>query len=428
MRIHVVRRGDTVYALARNYGVTVESIINTNGLQDIPYLIIGQALVIPTTEFIYVVRPGDTLWLLSRRFNVSINRIVELNRIVNPNLIYPGMRLRIPETTKTFGTIEVNGYIEPSSAASETRTIDEVGRYLTYISPFSHTINEDGSLNPINDSVILTVAGQYRVSPLLVTTNFRNGNFDSSLVHGLLTSDKAQENYIKNVLALLKNKGYYGLNIDFERIPPADRQLYNSFLGKVVAALHAENYPVSTALAPKPFDIKTGEWHGAHDYKAHGEIVDFVVLMAYEWGWAGGPPLAVAPLNEVKAVLDYAVSVIPAKKILLGVPLYGYNWTLPYTPGGPWAPRISPHQALRLAARYGATIQFDEVAQSPFFNYRDENGNEHVVWFEDARSVQAKYRLAAEYGLRGISYWVLGLYFPENWIVLDNMFQIVKFS
>jgi len=134
----------------------------------------------------------------------------------------------------------------------------------------------------------------------------------------------------------------------------------------------------------------------------------------------------VAPIDLVADVIRYAVSVIPSKKILMGMPIYGYDWPLPYMPGGPWAKRLSPQAAVALAAKYGAVIKYDQKVQSPYFNYVDGNGVRHVVWFEDARSVQAKYLLANRYGLRGVSYWVLGLPFPQNWAILDNMFNIVK--
>lgn len=70
--------------------------------------------------------------------------------------------------------------------------------------------------------------------------------------------------------------------------------------------------------------------------------------------------------------------------------------------------------------------RYDETAQSPHYNYIDDNGREHVVWFEDARSVEAKYKLVNEYGLMGVSYWVLAQPFQPNWQVLDDMFHITK--
>lgn len=136
--------------------------------------------------------------------------------------------------------------------------------------------------------------------------------------------------------------------------------------------------------------------------------------------------MAVAPLNEVEKVINYALTVMPRKKIMMGMPFYGYDWGLPYMPGGQFAKSIGNEEAVRIAAANGAEIQYDYKAQSPFFNYVDKNGKEHVVWFEDARSVQAKYKLVSRKGLRGVSYWALGKPFRQNWVVLNNMFFITK--
>lgn len=426
MNIHVVQRGDSVYTISRRYGVSPDRIIEINKLNEIPHLVIGQALVIPSTERAYRVQPGDTLWSISQRFGVPAERIAALNGIVNPNVISPGMVLRIPELSKNFGFIEVNAYIEPSTPQNDVRIVDEVGEYLTYISPFSYQVNYEAGLAPINDGPIIQAARRHRTAPLMVITNFSEGNFSPDLVDTILRNESLQTTLINNVTRIMREKGYYGLNIDFERIPPASRQLYNQFLRRVVNALRPLNYPVSTALAPKPEDYQTGAWHGAHDYRAHGEIVDFVIIMTYEWGWSGGPPFAVAPINLVEDVIRYAVSVIPRQKIMMGMPLYGYDWPLPYMPGGQWARRVSPQRAIQLAARYGAIIRYDMTVQAPTFRYRDENGIEHEVWFEDARSVRSKLLLANRYGLRGVSYWVLGVDFPQNWYVLNDMFNIVK--
>ncbi len=428
MVIHVVMPGDTAWTLSRRYGVSMESIVETNRLQDIPHLVVGQALVIPTTETAYAVRPGDSLWSIARRFGTSVQAIARLNNISNSALIYPGMVLRIPQGTDIYGSIEVNGYIEPSTAENERRIMAEVGRYLTYVSPFSYQVNPDGSLTSINDTAILSAAAENRVAPMMVITNFRNGNFDSNLAHTILSQEQVQQTLMDNVIRTMGQKGYRSLNIDFERIPPEDRQLYNNFLRRVMDRMRPQGYLVSTALAPKPEDLQTGAWHGAHDYRAHGEIVDFSIIMTYEWGWSGGPPFAVAPINLVRDVIEFAASVMPSRKIMMGIPLYGYDWTLPYTPGGRWARRISPQQAIALAARYNTSIRFNEQYQSPFFNYTADDGSRHEVWFEDARSVDAKFRLVNEFNLRGVSYWVLGQQFPQNWAVLDDRFEIVKLA
>lgn len=426
MTVYVVKREDTLWSIARQFGVSVNTIVEANGIEDLPHLVIGQALVIPGEARTYIIMPGDSLWSVARRFGVTAERLAEYNRISNPALIYPGLEIRIPSESKSFGNIEINAYVEHEAGEAAVGYVEEAAPYLTYISPFSYQVNEDGTLNNINDEGIIKAARENSVAPLMIITNFRNGNFDTQLAHTILRNEAIQQNLINNVISTMRNKGYFGLNIDFERVSPADRQLYNNFLRRITTQLHNNNFVVSTALAPKTTDVTTGAWHGAHDYRAHGEIVDFVILMTYEWGWSGGPPMAVAPINEVRKVLNYAVSVIPRNKIMVGAPLYGYDWSLPYTPGGEWARRISPDEAVRLAANVGAEIQYDETAQSPHFNYRDENGVEHVVWFEDARSTKAKNEMVSNMRLRGISYWVLGESFVQNWTLLDNMFNIVK--
>lgn len=145
---------------------------------------------------------------------------------------------------------------------------------------------------------------------------------------------------------------------------------------------------------------------------------------SYEWGYTYGPPMAVAPIPQVRAVLDYAVSVIDRSKLYLGVPLYGYDWPLPYQRGVTRADSLSPQRAIELALRYRAEIQYDEQAQSPYFYYTARNGQQHVVWFEDARSMEAKLRLVDEYGLQGVGYWNLMRDMPQNWTLLHALYDV----
>lgn len=422
LKIYVVMPGDSLWSIAKEFQSDVDSIAKYNGLNIQENLVIGQSLLIPSKEIQYNVMDGDSLWSIGREFGVSVESIIELNNLSNDNLV-PGEVLRIPEMAKLYGSIQVNGYIQPTNVEKETRILDESINYLTYVSPFSYDVNDDGTLKPINDETIIEIALKNRVAPMMSITNISGDNFDTSLVDTILNDESLQQKLIDNILNILKAKSYYGVIIDFERISPVNREKYNNLLRKVVSALHPK-YLVATALAPKTFDIITGAWHGAHDYKSHGEIVDFVIIMTYEWGWSGGEHMAVAPINEVEKVIRYAISVIPANKIMMGIPNYGYDWTLPYTPGAEFARAIGNEEAIGIARKNGANINFDEKSQSPFFNYYDQNGRAHVVWFEDARSIESKLKLVNKYGLRGISYWVLSKPFTQNFKLLDNMFNI----
>ena len=163
--------------------------------------------------------------------------------------------------------------------------------------------------------------------------------------------------------------------------------------------------------------------------KSHGEIADFVSLMTYEWGYTYSEPQAVSPIGPVRAVVEYAVTQIPREKIFLGQNLYGYDWSSPFPPqGGSAARALSPQQAIAIAVREEVDIQYDYVAQAPHFNYTDSNDVYHEVWFEDARSIQAKFNLIKEFNLRGIMYWKLGLAFPQNWLLLTDNFSIRKIT
>ncbi len=150
-----------------------------------------------------------------------------------------------------------------------------------------------------------------------------------------------------------------------------------------------------------------------------------MLLMTYEWGYTYGPPMAVAPINQVRRVVEYALTEIPANKVDLGIPNYGYDWPLPYQRGITKAATIGNVEAVRIAIRQGAEIYFDSLAESPYFRYT-EGGISHEVWFEDVRSLQAKFNLIRQYALRGCGYWQIMDWFQANWLLLKNQFYIAK--
>ena len=422
MQIYVVRSGDNLYQISRRFSVPMDDIASANQLRDPAVLSVGQALVIPMADRRHTVRRGETLYSIARSYGVSLQSLIAANPgITDPNRIYPGQTVVIPGGNGTGGEIVVNGYITDATDETLRATLP----YLTFLSPFSYRADAQGNLTR-TFSANTALSGEYRTANLLTVTNLRaQGGFSSDIAHAVFTDETVQNNLLRQMEALLDEGDYYGVNVDFEYVYPFDRQSYNQFLRRLTDRMHALGYIVVTALAPKLSDEQQGLLYTAHDYAFHGATADYVVLMTYEWGYTYGPAMAVAPVNMVRRVLDYAVSVMNPGKILMGVPNYGYNWTLPFTQGSAARP-LTNTGAVALAAQVRAAIQFDETAQSPFFRYYDGDGRQHEVWFEDARSLRAKYALVDEYGLAGVSFWNLNTLFKTIFIVLESMYSVEK--
>lgn len=420
--IYTVKAGDSVYRIANQYGITTNDIVYANQLSNPDRLAIGQALVIPVDYFEYTVKRGDSLYSIARRYNLTVSQLLEANpSITNPSMIFIGQSIRVPAGNKVIRSIDVNGYAFPNIRDD---ALNNALPNLTFLSIFSYQVREDGSVVPINDQGLINTAWNNNVKPFMVITNIgESGGFNSDLASTILYDENIKNTLINNVIQILNEKNYAGLDIDFEYVYPSDREAYNNFLRVVADRIKPLGYILTTAVAPKISANQPGLLYEAHDYPVHGEVADHVIIMTYEWGYTYGPPMAVAPINEVERVLKYAVSVIPSRKILMGMPNYGYDWTLPYRRGSR-ANAISNLQAVNLAINNGATIQYDEKAQTPFFYYTGENGARHVVWFDDARSLTARLKLVEKYNLGGVSYWTINRLFRTNWYTLRALYDV----
>ena len=427
MQIHVVTAGQTIYGIANAYSISPKEIIDANQLDAPNQLVVGQALVIPITGSYYWVQSGDSLYSIGQKFNITAQELARINNISIDAPINVGLRLYIPpQQTKRF--VATNAYIEPRGSTVSPalqNSAREASPYLTYLAPFSFEVNRDGSLKepPLNN--FNNIANAAGTTLMMVLTNLENGEFSTDLARVILNDMTVQNNLLNNIISTANRLNFGSIHFDFERLRPEDSGAYTRFLKRAKEMFTPQRLTTSIALAPKTSATQLGEWLTAHNYREQGNAVDFVIIMTYEWGYSGGPAQAVSPINQVGNVLDYAISEIPSNKILMGQNLYGYDWTLPFRPGTT-ARAVSPQQAIALARRYNAIIQYDTIAQAPFFRYFDEMGRQHEVWFEDARSIQAKFDLIKTLRLGGISYWKLGLSFPQNWLLLEDNFRIYK--
>lgn len=423
MIIYTAQSGDTLYSIARRYGLTLSELERYNVLPDSSRIAIGQDILIPSNNNTYIVRPGDSVYSIAVKEGVSTADILRENpSLTEPYTIYPGQVLLIPKDEANKKTIDVNGYCYPNINRDILR---QTLPYLTFLSIFSYSALADGNLSSINDEELIRIAKEFRTAPVMVVTNTVEGSgFDSDLARTILTDSSVRSTLISNIVSTARSKGYSGVDIDFEYIYPSNRTDYNNFITELKAALTPYNLSLSTAIAPKLSATQVGTLYEAHDYAFHGKVADRVIIMTYEWGYLYGPPLAVAPYSEVKKVISYAVTEIPSEKILMGMPNYGYDWTLPYREGTA-ADILSINSAMLRAVNENANIEYNESSEAPFFEYT-KDGQNHIVWFENARSTMARLELINDYNLGGVSYWTIGSLFTQNWRVIDSMFNIRK--
>lgn len=423
MVIHTVSEGETLFSIAQQYGVSEALLRRQNLVPENGQLVVGQTLVVLFPAVVHTVSEGGTLFSIAQQYGVSQRELLQNNYfLLGQDTLTPGEELVIEMAGDKPYTLGVNAYAYPFISPL---LLQQELPFLSYLTPFTYGITAEGRLVPLGDEALLNDAVRYGVQPWMhLSTLTEDGNFSSQRAADVLTDPVQQELLIAEVIANMQNKGYRALDVDFEFLGAELSQAYADFIARLRQQLSPLGYPVIVALAPKTYAQQPGVLYEGHDYAALGEAADGVLLMTYEWGYTYGPPMAVAPLPQVRRVLEYALTEIPPEKIFLGIPTYGYDWPLPYERGITRAESLSPEQALSRAREYGVSIQYDEASQAPFFRYTAENGQEHEVWFEDARSAEAKLALAAENSLQGLGLWNLMRQFPQLYLVLNARYNI----
>jgi spore germination protein YaaH len=291
---------------------------------------------------------------------------------------------------------------------------------LTAISPWLYGIETDGRVTwhpAAKEARWRAQLDRMRAAGLAIMPTIANvfdGSWREDVITRILHDAAARRHHVREIVRLVEREHYQGIDIDYEELRAVDRDVFTAFVTELAAALHERDKLLSVDVFAKTSDRGYDERNRAQDYAAIGAVADQVRIMAYDYHWATSDPGPVAPLPWVRDVLDYATKVIGVGKIVLGIPLYGYDWAQGKGEPVTWL------QAYGRSEEFGADVVWDQLNESPHFSYVGDYGIHHELWFENAYSASAKFDLARRFHVGGVFLWMFG---PEDhlvWSVLDR--------
>jgi spore germination protein len=425
MEIYVVQPGDTIQTIAENFDISVEKLIQDNGLNEPARLTIGQSLVIAYPQQIYTIEEGDTIEDIANNFDVPLIQLLANNPYLSDReFIYPGDTIIISYNNDK-GIITTHGNTVPNISRDVLR---KTLPYLTYLSILNFTTTNEGDIiSYYDDTEVIQIAKDYGVAPLmLLTTLTLRGEANITGAYDLLLNEDFQNRNIENALTILKTKGYLGINISFQFITISNIQLYENYFTKIRNRLNEEGYQVFVTVNPDISIVNNEVSFEKVDYSILNQLAQNIIFMSYEWAARTIPPSPISSFYEMDIFLDYVLNYIPAEKIIIGVATIGYDWELPFVSGFSDVNNLSFERVNDLAGNVGAVISYDEVSQSPYFLYTSGDNIKHVVWYVNSKSINATMELVSKYNLRGISVWNIMIFNPQLWLIISSQYQIEK--
>ncbi len=427
MEIYVVKPGDTIYSIAGKYGITVMRLIRDNGFEYPLNLVVGQAIIITFPQQLYTVQKGDTLAGIAASYGVTTLQLLRNNSYLSERkYIYPGEELVI--SYKTTGSTIVNGYAYPYIAKDILiRTLP----YLTYLSVFNYRVLEKGDIITYReDEDIVQLAISYGVVPLLMISSISlQGEFDVETVNEILSNADKQDFFVNQLIDRLKITKYKGINISINNLTPENQESYISVLEKISERIRSEGYQIFATINPNLNNTDQAKTNEEIDYGRISQLVEGITFSQLLWGNNKNPPSPVSSIDEMNSFIKPVIEQMPPDKIIMGMPLIGFDWELPYIPDKSVAHALTLNSAITLAGDVGTVIQFDEISQTPFYLYNSiEIGAEidHIVWFVDVRSINALHRLIAQYHLSGFGFWNINIFYQQIWSYIISQYEIVK--
>ncbi len=285
------------------------------------------------------------------------------------------------------------------AAAATAQAVDEVDFDWYHAQANGRVTAADENLN------LVAAARGYNLNIFATVTNTTaaGGAFSGGLAATILATPGLRQRLVNNLVALVEDKGYDGIDLDWEALKAADRARFSSFVAELAAALHEKHRFLSIAVVPKTSE--PGQWDDQKfaDWVQIGRAVDEFKIMTYSYSGSWSAPGPQAPLAWVDRVLSFAQSVVPAGKVSMGVPFYGFDWH------GGAVTAVSAHTGAALAARYHVTVGRDPASQEATLRFV-AGGVTHQLVFQDQTAIAAKLAAlrARHPQVAGISIWVMG--------------------
>ncbi len=425
MEIYVVQTGDTLSAIAEKFGVTEKQLITDNGLQNQDELVIGQCIIIAQPKVTYIVQEGDTLESIAGSNHISIIQLLRNNpSLSDREFIYPGEILVI-SYGESQNKITTNGY---ANSFINRNVLKRTLPFLTYLSIYGYSITGETDIVEPDDNDIIQMAKSYHVAPIMLLSSLTiEGVGNNDAIYRMLYNDDISSKYIENMLKILKRKGFYGVNFIYTYLIAESTEVYNEFTKKVAKRLNEEGYILFISIPPI-LQIEDGRiGFEKIDFSEMGKYANKVIIMNYNWARNPGPPMPPASVFTLQMFLDYLKNYIPPEKMIIGLPLLGYLWKLPFMLGVTRATSLSYDGAIQLAEEKEAEILFDDKSQNPNFSYVEIDDNiprKYVVWFVDARTMNAFGKLAVQYEAEGIAAWNIMTWLPQLWLIINSQYEI----
>lgn len=319
-----------------------------------------------------------------------------------------------PVTAATTLTKSVAGWIpywDQTRAMSVAQNNPDI---FNELSPFWYDLGSSGELVPLansEDSSIISYAQTNNKNLIPLISN----EFNATLVSSIINNPTLAQTNITNIVNKVTSMGYTGIDIDYENILTTDKAAYSAFIQNLSAALHTRGKLLVVTLQAKTSSTANWNGPGGEDYVAIGQAADKIRVMAYDYHWNTSTAGSIAPASWVDQVVAYTVSAVPAAKVELGVPNYGYDWV------GSQGKGITYSQAIATANTYGAVIT-EDAQNGPHYSYT-VNGVSHEVWFEDATSFSTLLDIVNKYNINGIAIWRLGEEDPNNYTAIRAKFS-----